>query len=98
MGPDAGSRGLPRKTRKRGAAEIFAAAYLLCSRYVNPVTGEACTIHEIIRLLAGQRRQNDANRGYAACLGFSAGPCARQAIFCGARTGTCSSSATRLPP
>ena len=61
----------PRRTRKRGAAEIFAAAYLLCSRYVNPVTGEACTIHEIIRLLAGQRRQNDANRGYAACLGFS---------------------------
>lgn len=61
----------PRRTRRRGAAEIFAAAYILSSRYVNPITGEACSIHEIIRLLAGQRRQNDANRGYAACLGFS---------------------------
>ncbi len=61
----------PRRTRRRGVTEIFAAAYILSSRYVNPITGEACSIHEIIRLLAGQRRQNDANRGYAACLGFS---------------------------
>ncbi len=61
----------PRRTRRRGVTEIFAAAYILYSRYVNPITGEACSIHEIIRLLAGQRRQNDANRGYAACLGFS---------------------------
>ena len=61
----------PRRTRRRGVTEIFAAAYILCSRYVNPVTGKACSVHDIIRLLAGQRRQNDANRGYAACLGFS---------------------------
>lgn len=61
----------PRRARARSLEEVFAAAYMLYARYVNPVTGERCGIMETIRLLAGQRRQNEANRGFSACAGFS---------------------------
>ena len=59
-----------RRTAVRSLEEVFAAAYLLYSRYVHPVTGRRCSIMEIIRLLAEQRRRNEQNRGYHACLGF----------------------------
>lgn len=59
-----------RRTRVRTVEEIFAAAYMLYARYVNPVTGEPCSVHEAIRLLAEQRRRNEQNSGYTACLGF----------------------------
>lgn len=61
----------PRRTRHRALAEVFAAAYLLYARYVNPVRGERCDIHEVIGILAEQRRRNEANRGLRACVGFS---------------------------
>lgn len=60
----------PRRTAARSLEEVFAAAYLLYSRYVHPVTGRRCSIMEIIRLLIEQRRRNEQNRGYHACLGF----------------------------
>lgn len=59
-----------RRTAVRSLEEVFAAAYLLYSRYVHPVTGRRCSIMEIIRLLTEQRRRNEQNRGYHACLGF----------------------------
>lgn len=59
-----------RRTAVRSLEEVFAAAYLLYSRYVHPVTGRRCSIMEIIRLLAEQRYRNEQNRGYHACLGF----------------------------
>lgn len=59
-----------RRTAVRSLEEVFAAAYLLYSRYVHPVTGRRCSAMEIIRLLAEQRRRNEQNRGYHACLGF----------------------------
>ena len=62
----------PRRHRKRTVAELFAAACILYSRYVNPITGEPCSIHEILALLAEQRFQNERNSRYTACLGFSA--------------------------
>lgn len=61
----------PRRVRTRSLEEVFAAAYMLYARYVNPVTGQPCGVLEAIRLLAEQRRQNEANRGFSACVGFS---------------------------
>lgn len=60
----------PRRTAVRSLEEVFAAAYILYSRYVHPVTGRRCGIMDIIRLLAEQRRRNELNRGFHACLGF----------------------------
>ena len=59
-----------RRTRKRSIEEVFAAAYMLYARYVNPIREERCDIHETISLLAEQRRQNERNRSFHACLGF----------------------------
>lgn len=60
-----------RRTRKRTVEELFAATYLLYARYVNPVTGQPCSLHNIIRMLARQRYHNERNSGYTACVGFS---------------------------
>ena len=59
-----------RRTKKRTIDEIFAASYILYTRYVNPIRNERCDIHEIISILAEQRRQNERNRLFHACLGF----------------------------
>lgn len=59
-----------RRVRRRTVEELFAAAYLLYARYVNPVTGLPCSARDAIRLLAEQRRRNEQNGGYTACLGF----------------------------
>ena len=61
----------PRRTRKRTLPEVFAAAYLLYARYVNPITGERCDIHDTIARLAVQREKNEENRGVHACFGYS---------------------------
>lgn len=60
----------PRRVRRRTVEELFAAAYLLYARYVNPVTGHPCSARDAIRLLSEQRRRNEQNGGYTACLGF----------------------------
>ena len=61
----------PRRAKRRTAEEIFAAAYMLYARYVNPVAAKRCDIHEAIRILAAQRFQNERNKGFHACVGFS---------------------------
>lgn len=61
---------LARRSRKRSLEEVFAAAYILYSRYVHPATGQRCGINDIIRILAEQRRINERNQGYHACVGF----------------------------
>ena len=61
----------PRRTKKRTFLEVFAAAYLLYARYVNPVTGRLCDIHDTIARLAVQREKNEQNRGFHACFGYS---------------------------
>lgn len=60
-----------RRKKKRALLEIFAAAYLLYARYVDPIAGERCDIHNVIRRLAVQKEKNDANRGLHACFGYS---------------------------
>lgn len=59
-----------RRTKQRKLAEVFAAAYMQYARYVNPITGQPCTIFDTLRLLTTQRQINERNRGYTAALGF----------------------------
>jgi len=59
-----------RRTRVRTPEELFAAACLKYARYVHPVSGRPCGIADAIRLLAEQRRVNERNRGFHACVGF----------------------------
>ncbi len=59
-----------RRTKKRKLVEVFAAAYMRYARYVNPITGQPCSIFDTLRLLATQRQINERNRGYTAALGF----------------------------
>lgn len=61
----------PRRLRTRSFLEIFAAAYLLYPRYLNPIRGELTDIFEVIRLLSLQRQTTLANRGRWRALGFS---------------------------
>ena len=60
----------PRRARRRSPREIFAAAFLLYSRYVNPFSGKRCSLSEIIDILALARRRNEENRAPTVCLGF----------------------------
>ena len=60
----------PRRTKKRSFPEIFAAACVLYARYINPVRETRTDILQVIDLLAEQRRQNERNRCFHACLGF----------------------------
>lgn len=45
----------PRRTRRRTAVEIFAAAYLLYARYADPQTGAPRTLEETIAAIAATR-------------------------------------------
>jgi capsular polysaccharide export protein len=61
-----------RRTRSRSPAEVFAAVYLICSRYFEPYGGETCRFEEaatILRLIVEEER---ANAGRTLCVGFSA--------------------------
>ena len=45
----------PRRTRRRSAEEIVAAAYLLYARYADPVTGQPRTLEETIAAIVAAR-------------------------------------------
>ncbi|KPK47747.1 MAG: hypothetical protein AMS22_16240, partial [Thiotrichales bacterium SG8_50] len=59
-----------RRRARRNARDIFAAAYLLCSRYVHPQRGGRGTIFDVIEHLALQRRMARENAGELFCFGF----------------------------
>lgn len=61
----------PRRTRVRSVLDIFAAAYLLYPRYVDPASGQRCEIERVIEHLALQRQYVNANRGRLFCFGFT---------------------------
>lgn len=63
---------IPRRSKTRTLEEIFAAAYLLYTRYVDPETGQRCHLERIIEHLALQRQMGEANVGQLVCIGFSA--------------------------
>jgi capsular polysaccharide export protein len=62
---------IPRRAASRSAEEIFAAACLIATRYVDPFTGAASSFEETCALLAEWRRRNEANRTIAAVVGMS---------------------------
>lgn len=51
--------------------QLFAAAYLQYSRYLNPNTGEAGNLFDVIDYLATVKRKNDKLRGELYCVGMS---------------------------
>ncbi|MFH1137327.1 MAG: capsular polysaccharide biosynthesis protein [Pseudomonadota bacterium] len=55
----------------RSVEAIFAAAYILYARYINPFTGKRCSILEAIQIISDQRRRNETNRGLSICVGLS---------------------------
>ncbi len=60
-----------RRTRSRSPVEVFAAVYLICSRYFEPYGGETCRFEEaatILRLIVEEQR---ANALRTLCIGFS---------------------------
>jgi capsular polysaccharide export protein len=62
---------IPRRARRRTPLEIFAAAYLRYARYIDPLTGAACTLGRLLDRLAIIKRANERNRGHSVCLGFA---------------------------
>lgn len=55
----------------RSLQQLFAAAYLQYSRYINPNTGEPGTLFDVIDYLAAARRLNEKLRGDLYCVGMS---------------------------
>lgn len=68
-----GLAGLARQQRRapRSLLQLFAAAYLQYSRYLNPNTGEAGNLSDVINYLASARRLNEKLRGELYCIGMS---------------------------
>ncbi len=64
-------RPVARRRKQRSMEELFAAAYLLYSRYIDPDTGERCAIERVIDHLALQRRQFARNTGVWLGFGIS---------------------------
>lgn len=60
-----------RRTRQRSVTEIFAAAYLLYSRYVHPDTIKRCELEDIVAYIAAQQRIWLENQGRIFAFGFS---------------------------
>lgn len=63
---------IPRRGKNRTVAEIFAAAYLVCCRYVDPVTWIEGDIFKVINHIRLQRKKRAANgRRRVVCVGMS---------------------------
>lgn len=60
----------PRRTRARSVDELFAAAYLHYTRYLNPETYERGTIFDVINWLSHQRRVHQRCAGRTIAIGY----------------------------
>lgn len=60
----------PRRTRKRSLDELFAAAYLQYSRYLDPVTHQRGTIFDVIDWLTRQKEMAARYSGRMICVGY----------------------------
>lgn len=63
-------RPVTRRGQERTLEQVFAAAYILCSRYVDPDTGVHCELERVIQHLALQRQEFARNEGHIFCFGF----------------------------
>ncbi len=59
-----------RRRRQRTVLEVFAAAYIMYSRYVNPLTGRRCDILEALQFLIRELHYDRLNRGDLFCFGI----------------------------
>lgn len=59
-----------RRTRARSVDELFSAAYLHYTRYLNPETHERGTIFDVIAWLTLQRQIRQSNRGRTIAIGY----------------------------
>ena len=69
--PDIATLRAQNRRAPRSLMQLFAAAYLQYSRYLNPNTGEAGTLFDVIDYLATARRWNEKLRGNLYCVGLS---------------------------
>jgi len=60
----------PRRTQKRSVAELFAAAYLHYTRYLNPQTHAVGTIFDVIDWLVRQRKMASLLTGRSIAIGY----------------------------
>jgi len=60
-----------RRSRSRSIVEVFAAAYLLYSRYLDPETGGPGELEDVITHLETQRNYFRRNAGQLYCFGFA---------------------------
>jgi capsular polysaccharide export protein len=60
-----------RQIATRSLEDVFAAACLLATSYLDPYGKQPSTFESTQAILADWRRVNDANRGIAACMGMS---------------------------
>lgn len=69
-------------TGRRGGARdieaVAAAALIVCSRYVDPVTGQRCEVEQAVTRLTALRDRAERLRGYWAGVGFA--PAKRAAV------------------
>ncbi len=61
---------IARRSRSRSLEQLFAAAYILYARYIDPDSGEPCEIERVNEHLALQRAQIERNHGAIFCFGF----------------------------
>jgi capsular polysaccharide export protein len=61
----------PRRVHTRTVEQLFDAAYLRYSRYIDPLTGARGTIFDVIDWLVRNKTLNDQTRGTLYCVGMS---------------------------
>ena len=59
-----------RRGRSRSLEQVFAAAYIQYTNYVDPDTGVRCELERVIEHLSLQRREFARNEGRIFCFGF----------------------------
>lgn len=60
-----------RRQRQRSITEVFAAAYLLYSRYLDPELGTPCELERVVDYIALQNQLFTLNAGCLYCFGFT---------------------------
>lgn len=59
-----------RRQAKRSVEQVFAAAYILYSRYVHPVSGKRCDIFSALEYMIQQLKMESLNRADIYCFGI----------------------------
>ncbi len=60
----------PRRGMKRSLEDVFDAAYLRYTRYVDPFSGKRCRLERILEIIASHKRMTTQNKGKIFCFGF----------------------------